>query len=122
MRELKFRAWQDNQMLTQPISGVYGSKRFFGLLYEDTELMQYTGLKDKNGVGIWEGDIIRIPDDWDGFGAQAGGTNEVYFAHGGFRLKPKYNPRARGYWLEDVELFEVIGNVYENPDLIERKG
>lgn len=48
-REIKFRAYQDNQMLISPISSNYGLNRFFGMLYEDTKVMQYTGLKDLNG-------------------------------------------------------------------------
>lgn len=57
-REIKFRAYQDNGMLVQPLGGVYATKRFLGLLYEDTQLMQYTGLKDKKAErDVFEGDI-----------------------------------------------------------------
>ena len=81
---------------------------------------QYTGLKDKNSKRIFEGDIIKIPDDYDEFGLNAGEIYEVYFICGGFRLKPKYT-KARGYWLEDDETVEVIGNIHDNPELLEVK-
>lgn len=69
-REIKFRAWQDNKMVFSPLSSNYGLTRFFGFLYEDAPIMQYTGLKDKNGKEIYEGDKIKqrfylIPDDYN---------------------------------------------------------
>ena len=77
-------------------------------------LMQCTGMKDKNGKLIYEGDIIQIPDDYDTYGMFAGEKRVIYFNEGGFRLKPKWDKNARGNWLEDTEDFEVIGNIYEN--------
>lgn len=82
--------------------------------------MQFTGLLDKNGKEIYEGDIIKIPDDWDEYGFNAGENYQVYFAFGGFRLKPKYKKNAKGSYLEDDKI-EIIGNVYENPELLEAK-
>ena len=81
-------------------------------------LMQCTGMKDKNGKLIYEGDIIQIPDDYDTYGMFAGEKREIYFNEGGFRLKPKWDKNSRGNWLEDTEDFEIIGNIYENPTLI----
>ena len=80
---------------------------------------QFTGLTDKNGKKIFEGDVIKIPDDYDEYGHNAGEIYEVYFFFGGFRLKPKYS-KARGYWLEDDETVEVIGNIHDNPELLEK--
>lgn len=81
-------------------------------------LIQCTGLKDKNGKLIYEGDVIKIPDDYDTYGMFAGEKREVYFNEGGFRLKPKWDKNSRGNWLEDTKDFEVIGNIYENPELL----
>ena len=79
---------------------------------------QFTGVYDKNDRRIFEGDIIRIPDDYDTYGMNAGEVYEVYFGFGGFRLKPKYRKNARGYFLEDSGEVEVIGNIHDNPELI----
>lgn len=85
-------------------------------------LGQYTGLTDKNGIRIFEGDIIKVDDDFDTFGKMAGEIREVWFKDGGFRLKPKYPSTIargdRGYWMEDGADFEVIGNVWDNPELL----
>lgn len=82
---------------------------------------QYTGLTDKNGVKIFEGDIIQIPDDYDEYGHNAGEIYEIYFCCGGFRLKPKYS-EERGYWLADDRTVEVIGNIHDNPELLKEGG
>lgn len=82
------------------------------------KILQCTGLKDKNGKLIYEGDVIKIPDDYATYGQFACEKREVYWNEG-FRLKPKWDARARGNWLEDTKDFEVIGNIYENPELLE---
>jgi uncharacterized phage protein (TIGR01671 family) len=77
-------------------------------------LMQYTGLKDKNGKEIYEGDVIvtrlNSPDN-----------NEeslvVEFADGSFKLK-KENTY---YYFPFLLNVEVIGNIYENPELLDNK-
>ena len=80
---------------------------------------QYTGLTDKNGTKIFEGDLIKIPEDWDKYGINAGELFVVYFRDGGFRLKPKIYKDCRGFWLEDDGEFEIISNIHDNPKLLE---
>lgn len=73
-----------------------------------------------NGQDIYEGDIIKIPEDWDEYGFNAGEKYEVCFAFGGFRLKPKYRKDVKGFYLEDDGI-KIIGNIYKNPELLESR-
>lgn len=86
---------------------------------DNVEVNFCTGCKDRNGKDIYMGDIVKIPDDWDKYGMFAGETREVYFYEGGFRLKPKWDKKARGNWLEDTQDFIILGNVYTTPELLE---
>jgi len=122
MRELKFRALF--QSLAQPTHKIWLEstvnhklKDMYGFV-QKSEWMQYTGLKDKNGKEVYEGDILLVDADWDTYGWMAGAERQVYYKDGAFRFKPKIDTNGRGHILEDDKEFEIIGNIYENPELI----
>lgn len=74
---------------------------------------QYTGLKDKNGVEIYEGDIVKIQ----------GYIYEVIFERGCFMLYGIPHNDINGEKLiivRFIDSMEVIGNIYENPELLEK--
>jgi len=78
----------------------------------DFELMQYAGLKDKDGTKIYEGDIVKF--DYRGLFLKG----EVVFSNGGWELKGvDYGEHFR--LIEIVHLCEVIGNIYQNKDLLD---
>ena len=117
MRELKFRAWDGNKMIDDVIPASETSIiELFEYEHQVTEveaIEQYTGLKDKNGKEIYEGDIVEY--DWYITSDKAAyRTKErVTFDDMGARLG---NDRIR-----NCSNVEVIGNIHENPDLLEEK-
>lgn len=109
-REIKFRAWSVyDQKMFYDVQETYDSywEQSFGSLLdnEDWFVMQYTGLKDKNGKEIYEGDILK--------GDEPGFNDVVVYKENKFILEPLGDDCI--YW----ELTEVIGNIYENPELLE---
>ena len=121
MREIKFRAWDkkkrtmlwdDDFVISEgkPVS-VFGGEMDFRI---DGILMQYTGLKDKNGKEIYEGDILRISaaandkESW---------INPVEFEDGCFIVREAFSTMLFCVGQEACNL-EVIGDIYENPELL----
>lgn len=122
MRELKFRAWdKKNQEMRYGypviikgkidsfVEDITGST--FGIDSWPFELMQSTELTDKNGKEIYEGDIVKT--QW------RGQTGVIKWAMGGFALKNGMIVIETLFTLRYNKWeFEVIGNIYENPELL----
>ena len=115
MREIKFRAWntEKNDMIT--CSGYWWEEEFTG--QEDLAdtpgfvVMQYTGLKDKNGKEIYEEDVL----------SKSGHRNRIVkYVIDAFIAEPiPFTEKDGPYRLKNyTHGCEVIGNIYENPELL----
>jgi uncharacterized phage protein (TIGR01671 family) len=114
-REIKFRAWTTtvewrceikHQMI--PFDElVYFDDTLADFFAEDENfiLMQYTGLKDKNGVEIYEGDIVQYNNI----------TGEIAWHQNGWVIQWM---EMQGYSYIYEQIIEVIGNIHENPELL----
>ena len=119
MREIKFRVWdiEEKRMIkSEKIARLhfnnglcYAIMGWNGqALFKKFKLIQYTGLKDKNGKEIYEGDIVKyIPrrQIWKAV---------VVFEDGRFTVKDR-GSRCDNF---QFSMCEIIGNIYENPELV----
>ena len=143
MREIKFRAWDESRsiMSSSPkwvefrvkVDGTLYAKNFkpsyIGKGEQELIIMQYTGLKDKNGKEIYEGDIVRILyTDWMskhmGTEEQKAMSMEEYLNSISFIDEVIFEDLS--YTLKKGSIhcgrhgfIEVIGNIYENKELLE---
>ena len=117
MKELKFRVWDKIQKIMEykPTFTYDGESKAITPIFfrnddyyaiEEPVIMQYTGLKDKNGKEIYEGDIVK----WKYI------IDKVFF-----------DEKNGGYIGESIQInhstldeIEVVGNIYENPELLEK--
>jgi len=94
---------------------MWGDDEYSGSIIDDAILMQSTGLKDKNSKEIFEGDIVKMSKD---VYSEPTYYEVVRHRGGAYRLESKQH--GCELWLRHTDC-EVVGNIYENPELLEDK-
>ena len=153
-REIKFRAWVKSKKYMRVIGEIYclffEKSDFYKweksdavlvkkdwrkpqncFPYSDLEIMQYTGLKDKNWVEIYEGDLLEVDDEsrrmFDAAWSDGSGVRkyvEVWYQNGGFMVRRNveedypFDRKFDSYLWLFSENSSLAWNIYQNPDLL----
>lgn len=137
MKEIKFRVLIDNRIYYQDkydrygdnlasidickktitITEFYNYEDVYRFEYEEVKLMQYTGLKDKNGKEIYEGDIIKYKFPYD---RRIKHISPVFYmeSQASYGVLDIHKNEIPLYTISTNNYFEVIGNIYENKNLL----
>ena len=110
--------YENKEIVTQQVyfvNGLPDDRDIYCYDFDEIELMQSTGLRDKNGKEIFEGDIVKMSKD-----VYSEPTYYEVVRHygGAYRLESKQH--GCELWLRHTDC-EVVGNVYENRELLEDK-
>lgn len=132
-REIKFRVWIEDRYMSQNERDLLRLKslqmgeymvNYAGVKSTPIKVMQYTGLKDKNGREIYEGDILKVQLPMGGFWGdikkQKTGLVNYESDYGGFNVRWEYSRNQYHVLLTCDTAFEgeVIGNKFQNPELL----
>jgi uncharacterized phage protein (TIGR01671 family) len=140
-RKIKFRVWNGDQMISPDFINRKG-RAFWtedSIPTSSDKVMQFTGMKDKKGIEIYDGDILEVKFNeryrerisWKG---KPDAIAKVFWDYSGFRLECKgekdkryadfydfiNNMEYKNDWCDiNLKYTRIIGNIYENPELLE---
>jgi uncharacterized phage protein (TIGR01671 family) len=133
MRELKFKAWHEElKRMSKPFTLKYTLLNFadeFGLglikSLNDEAVMQYTGLKDVNGIEIYEGDIVHVEPTGQAWSVEYDEQEACFIVFNQLNSNRRFDTDFSDPECPIVSICEgmefkpqVIGNIYENKELI----
>ncbi len=115
MREIEFRVWDGTRMHYGGFS-VHATGLIINSVFVDKNpvLMQYTGLEDKNGKKIFEGDLVKHVTCC---AKHEGNMNISIVEYKGITLKP-FGDQMQGDTYQQSYNYEIIGNIHKNPKLL----
>lgn len=123
-RDIKFRVWNLysgehsmwdwDKMLSHEDNEPGWLRNVFNSQYEDCHIMQYTGLKDKNGTEIYESDYVACTGGYESSECESPGT--VKWEDAAWIVECEMHEHK--VLLSEYDIDKVIGNIYENPGLL----
>lgn len=134
MREIKYRAYVNDVAYSYGMGEVIEidfDDKFVVIKFPDqpipinlplerVEILEYTGIEDKDRFEIYEGDIVQFNSTYTTYDAEkATQTGKVFYRDCNFCITD--SAEEMNYWLGSthVKNVEVVGNIYENPELLE---
>ena len=129
MREILFKAkridngeWVEGNLISasdgrRAISETGGNWELYTCFPET--ICQFTGLYDKNGKKIWENDIVFVTDENDCSGQISTGIGDIIFIEGMWYIDGR--PQEGLYDINKIFQIEVIGNIFDNPELLQEE-
>lgn len=138
MKEIKFRAWDSEEKVmwqtltlaelieggwefsTDPYEFTLPQKDYLWSQHDKTIWMQYTGLKDENGKEIYEGDVLGCVSNDDWRRSYYNAKIQVIYNDSKARFEGDRSAKFSHKDIPDIlrKEFAVIGNIYENPELL----
>jgi len=123
-RIIKFRVWTGDNIIMNAHIGMGSINTLIKEAQKDWIFMQFTGLSDRLGKEIYEGDIVRLRDEMNfktqigGYWSSEGTGYGVHFLHEGENQKDEIIMTPFGF--EQEKELEIIGNIYEDEGLLNK--